>query len=203
MEVEYVQTLKDLIALNIYLQERQPWWRRNAFLWGGYLFVIALGLGLWLWLCVGTTLGLANLVFPVLFCVIYLPLWAFLAYGWKRRTALRVKHFAKRPENRRMLGWRRCSLQPDGLTLTTEDTSLTIKWEGVSRIAQTEEYGLLFITPRSAVIVPRRAFAAEEDFLAFVRMARAFRKAAHGGGAPSEPHEPDTRITRDSGKFRV
>jgi hypothetical protein len=202
MEVEYVQTLKDHIAFSIYHQECQPWWRRHLQWWAGCLFICALGLGMTLWEGLGMTLW-DSMGFLV--AAIGVGLWtAHTLLDWRRGIANRVRKLAKRPENKRMLGWRSCTIGPEGVTLRTEETSLSVTWSGVLKIAQTEDYSFFYFTTQGAIVVPRRPFATEEDFLSFAQMARAYRKAARSGDAPDDQPssarsaKPDTRITRES-----
>ena len=112
MEVEFVQTLKDITALNVFMVGERPWWRRNLFWLGGCLVVMGTGLLLGYFAFGGSRD--AKYLFYAIFYPLNLLLWTWGAHDWKRRVVLRVRRFAKRPENKRMVGCAGARSNPRG-----------------------------------------------------------------------------------------
>ncbi len=56
----------------------------------------------------------------------------------------------------------------EGITRTSPLGSLFRRWRGVTAVHRTDEYLFVSPTPVDAVIVPRRAFASDEEWDAFV-----------------------------------
>jgi hypothetical protein len=72
------------------------------------------------------------------------------------------------------------SLRPEGLSLRTA-TGLTLQsWRSLGDIIVTDLHVLFHRSDRPIVCVPRRAFADDEAFAAFVEAAQAFRRDAQG-----------------------
>ena len=70
------------------------------------------------------------------------------------------------------------TLSADGVQLSYNPTTTQTAWSGIERVAQTPTHLFLFDQPRSAFIVPRRAFASDEEFALFGDFARAHCEAA-------------------------
>jgi hypothetical protein len=180
MDVEYVQTVRDVIAFNVYHHQNRPWWRRHMRWWLGCLIFCGIALVSWLrdsrpeahsstsfWIgFVGVSAAGASLW--TAYCLLY----------WRRIIAEQVKRFVKRPENKRMLGWHSCSIGPEGVTATTKDTKTLILWSGVNDIVSTSDHLFMYVTKQNAIIVPRQPFASEQDFRRFAAAAQQFRNSA-------------------------
>ena len=74
---------------------------------------------------------------------------------------------------------------PNTVTLATSDirsecgpTTTTVRWQGISRVANTPQHLFIFTQPKNAFIVPRRAFDSDEEFARFADFARAHCEAA-------------------------
>jgi len=218
MEVDFVQSLEDIIAFNIYHAECQPWWNRHRYWWTGCILVaVCVILGVFIYF--GFHASPDNpfnsdsrfrVVSTILALMTFEGFWtAYAVATWRWRLARRVKQFVNRPENQKMLGWQHWVIQPEGLTIRTKDNENTIRWTGIARIAQSEEYVFLYETSLTANVVPQSAFQTDDDFFSFVRLARSYWKAARGEqatdefAAPEETHAPDTGITRDSTDYKT
>jgi hypothetical protein len=148
MEVEYVMAPKDVIAFNIYQRECRPWWRRHLEWWAGCVFFVALAAAFRLW----SSFSDFTVVFVVIFSI---ALWtAHALLDWRRGVANRVRKWVRR-HKKDLLGWRRCNIQPEGVTIVTEDSSSTFKWTGIVNIGQTAEHAFFYRTTTAAIIVPR------------------------------------------------
>jgi hypothetical protein len=215
MEVEYVQTLEDQVAAVRQHQRSQLRWEHS------FLKIFA-GVA---------TLSLSGFLFYLLFSPFDsepppnrvrfadLPLeeqaillfmmtapvavWVVMfVWGWRFMLELQVKRLVNHAQNKeRMLGWRRCSIGPAGVTLGEAGSSSKFAWTTVVRIAQTKEHAFLYTTTATTIVVPRRVFASDAEFQGFVATARAFRDKARRGPRGGElsrrkgVDEPDTNIT--------
>ena len=72
----------------------------------------------------------------------------------------------------------RLALRPEGLTITTETTASLTAWEGVDRIVVTDTHAFFYFNKVAALILPRRAFADENEFENFVERARSYHESA-------------------------
>lgn len=99
-----------------------------------------------------------------------------------------VRRRYRNPEKARWLGRYTLSISPDTFTITTPLSSSTLKWEVVDRIAIAKDYAFLLLNPRTAHVLPRRAFLDENDFLDFVEtMKRYHAVALRDNKGPKEP----------------
>lgn len=69
-----------------------------------------------------------------------------------------------RSKRRRVLGPNGFSLSVRGVDVRTPDTESLVYWSGIKRVLRTKQRLYLFMTPASALIMPRRAFATNESF---------------------------------------
>src|SRR5262245_52848668 len=124
-----------------------------------YPLVISAGLGISL-----TLLGLI-LVFHV--------------FGQRRTAVLRA----------RVRGPRTVTLSVGGVTSEGENWTALLKWAIVQRVAETENHLFLFIDSLEGMVVPRRVFADESNWQAFVGLARHYHEL-HGPGTPNTRSVP-------------
>jgi YcxB-like protein len=194
MEVEYVLTVEDYVAFNKYQLASQPASRRHmSWVWL-VLLVILLGLFLlptlsgpkrqpppevnW-WT---TAFDISLLVVPLVLVV------AFLVWGRPYLVTLQVKRVVTHPHNqKRLLGWRRTSIGPEGLAVRGEDVHLVLAWPAIRKLALTPQHAFIYITTLEAIIVPRRPFASDEEFQRFAETVRAYRQMARQAELESGP----------------
>lgn len=70
------------------------------------------------------------------------------------------------------------TLSPNGVRSDDGPETATVRWEGISRVANTSQHLFIFAQPKRALIVPRRAFDSDEEFARFADFARAQCEAA-------------------------
>src|SRR5215475_5272012 len=93
-------------------------------------------------------------------------------------------------------------LTPEALLTASEYGSGTTFWSGIEKIIIAGERALMFDSPTSAQVVPRRAFADEDQFREFVAIARRYRDEARddrerrGAARRKRSGEDDTGIKR-------
>jgi hypothetical protein len=88
--------------------------------------------------------------FPVMIGVSLIVLW-YRRYGFP----LQVKRCVSHPDNqKRLLGWRRASIGPEGLEVRGEEVHTKLAWSAISKIARTPQHAFIYITTMEAIIVP-------------------------------------------------
>jgi hypothetical protein len=186
MEVEFVVRRDDVMAYYEYMSHhsRGPAWGRIT--GRGWALVVCLGLlcALSLYLCIREDWPLSTILGPLVFLV---PLLAMLLSLHLMRRQV-VGHLLrggleKAADESGKLGWKRVTLTPEAVLAASENSSTAIAWAGVEKIVIAGEQALLFDSPTSALIIPRRTFADEEAFRAFVATAQRYRDAAGDGNS--------------------
>jgi hypothetical protein len=113
--------------------------------------------------------------------------------AWQIRRTLRKVEYAKE------LGWRRMEISPEGLRITTDETTTTLKRSGVERLAGTNEHAFFYVSPNSAHILPRLAFNTVDEVWEFVDTARRYRSEARSAREDHENIEREKRPSEDTG----
>jgi YcxB-like protein len=107
-----------------------------------------------------------------------------------------VKRSLREGNSAKLLGKRRLVMTPEGLVCATEWSTATISWTGIEKIAATENHAFLYQAQNQAIVVPKRVFSSEEDFLQFVETAYRYWEAPIASLAP-KPREGVAGITEE------
>jgi hypothetical protein len=83
---------------------------------------------------------------------------------------------------------------PDTITLNTAVSKSVTGWDGVERMAITPKHAFIYLSKRTAFVVPARAFQHTEEFQAFVDNLRRYHEAA-AERFPSNDHQGTERET--------
>lgn len=206
MEVEYELSAEDLTALRRHMQKRGPnrqqYWLFTAYgiilllfavisafvrylvplPLGVYLGLLLLGIGVGSWM---TLIGLA----------LYTQLRAPNAF----RKALQQRSYAEK-----VLGWRRFSIDAQGICNKSEISCVIFLWKGIDKIVTTSEHTFIYVTKSAAFAIPRRAFADDRAFDAFVEAAKQFHSAANEGAVQTSSerrHSASIQTAEQIAKF--
>lgn len=76
-------------------------------------------------------------------------------------------------------------LDADGVTAECTISSASVRWAGISKVCETDEFFLFFTTPGCAIQLPKRAIGDVERFRAWLSSASQRREAAGKGLQPS------------------
>jgi len=164
MEVEYTLTHEDFAAwMSDYSSGRQRRW----------LPYVSLGLATVPLVAAIVKLVALHVPWPVVAIFVLLIPAIFGAFFFRRRL---IALFLRRTDIPAKS--QRLALQPEGLTITTETTASLTAWEGVDRIVVTDTYAFFYFNKVAALILPRRAFADENEFEKFVEKARSYHESA-------------------------
>ena len=108
------------------------------------------------------TSGILGMLLPMILLVCF---WGFFIWSRKMRYA---KIFATDPEYSQPCV---TEITPEYLRHQTASGEVKTRWNGVHKVVETATHIFLWNSPNEAHIVPKRAFANEEDALRFARMA--------------------------------
>ena len=163
--VEYEIVIEDLVAWNAWVNRHAASLRTN-FLRG--------------WLLIGVMLLVLVVVFSSMFPnetagllamgVVTLMLWLAypIYYRWKVSRLARAM-YSEGVSN--LVGRRRLSLSADYVVFSSPLSQSIIRWAGIEQVVVQREATYLLLSKISAIVVPRRAFATDEQFNAFAQLA--------------------------------
>jgi hypothetical protein len=173
-KVEYRLTLEDAAAFLHHHAKSPPRGRGGIPHW---FWLIVLCLFLFVWLVV-------KLVVPLPFSmsvgdwvlVALAPLYLLFHFGGKWMAVQLMLRKARR--NPRLFDLRALEIMPEGLTMSDSSGSNSIHWHALPWIVVSDAYAFFYLTDTKGVVLPRRAFASEEQFEEFVATARRYHAEA-------------------------
>src|SRR5262245_31831093 len=105
----------------------------------------------------------------------------------------------------RLLGEQQFELRANEYIVTTNYGTSAIAWSAVEKIMTTQEHAFIYHGEHGSNILPRHAFASEEEFTTFVEKVRAYQEAASRSEAdlplPEGPAAPE--VSRRPGMVEV
>ena len=176
MEVEYELTPEDVSAFHAYYRKHPPASRRRldpvaglviwfmCAIYGGALFAaFALGVeSFWVPILIGAWAGaITASIFDI----------------WHRKwvaSRMSRRSLEHGRDAEKVLGWARVGLDAQGIHVTSQFSSCLYLWNGIEKIATTDEHIFFYVTTMSAQVVPLRAFAEGRAFDAFADMAKRY-----------------------------
>jgi len=101
-------------------------------------------------------------------------------FPWRFHSATRraVRALMREGKNLCLYGPQRVVLTPQDVARYTQFGHAAWYWSAIERIEATDRHLFIFVTASSAFLVPRRDFAGDAEFQAFVETARRFHRAA-------------------------
>jgi hypothetical protein len=88
-----------------------------------------------------------------------------------------VRRSFRKGRNALFLGRHSVTITPEGFRGTGDHGESYIKWTAVERVVNSGSHVFFYVAARSAVVIPRRAFAGEDQFLQFVDATSRFQQA--------------------------
>jgi membrane protein implicated in regulation of membrane protease activity len=165
MKANFELTKEDLLTYNLSHQARSPALRRQRAWTVGVCLGAAVILGGVMCLPSAGDFGRVANFWPVAYF--------FLAIGilkpllWRRQVRRIVDRMLNEGRNRSLLGKREVLITPADISTAGELRSTIVRWKAVERIVEEREVLYVYISSVDAVIIPRRAFASDDEFAAF------------------------------------
>jgi YcxB-like protein len=114
------------------------------------------------------------------FLAISFPTVAFLTWYFDRRQTKRAINeliYKEKPE-KGLLGKHKIILNEKEVIESTQVGESRTLWIGVDRLEQTDEYFLIYNSPHSAYLIPKRAFANAQEANIFWESAKLYKQAS-------------------------
>lgn len=196
MKVEFVLDKHDLVDFSMHYSEQSTTLRPLKII--TTVMMVLLGVA-------GSLLFALRLDVPLLFtlCVflmcsiIVCPLIIFMSKRVLKHTTkfITSRLLSESPKNA-CLGRCEITISKDAILGNSADSRSTLSWRAIDKITVTDTTAYLHIGPGTAVIIPKRAFATEAEFTAFVEQAKQYKKQAEEAGAaangPIDENTDDT-----------
>jgi len=170
MEIEYDFTLEDLQAFYTHVHLATPQGRKRMMTsYFGTVFSV-LVITVLLVLLTARDYDPWPLVLFVLFYVLAAPI---LYVRTRSRIRRRVRQMTSPGESVGLFGHQYLQMLPEGIREIGAGTDMLVRWASVNEIMDTAKHIIVYRGPlASSIVIPKRAFAREEDINEFVQTAR-------------------------------
>jgi hypothetical protein len=175
MDIEYENSMDDILALNLYHHQQLPAARRTRMLlqYGPPVILVIIFL-----VQVSITGGSLVSSLPWLF---FAGIWViFVPYSLRRAMKKRVTRMVLENQGGGITGRHKLSLKSDAVTDQTGSGKTKTRWADVPKLVVTGSYLYIYISDTSAHIIPKRAFESEAEFKEFVDTAMRYYRAVVG-----------------------
>lgn len=103
----------------------------------------------------------------------------------KRLRSLGVRLMLRSGGNAKLLQPQRVELAPEGLIQKTSFVSTRMLWSALEKIVLAPDHVFFYVLTMNAAVVPRRAFANDDEFHEFVALAQRYREDAKAAAQAS------------------
>ncbi|UCC61006.1 MAG: YcxB family protein [Dehalococcoidia bacterium] len=175
MDIEYENSMDDILALNLYHHQQAPSARRTRMLlhYGPPVILVIIFLAQVSIIGGSLVTGLPWLFFAGIW-VIFVP------YSLRRAMKKKVARMVLENQDGGITGQHKLSLKSDSVTDQTGSGKTKTRWADVPKIVLTSSYLYIYISDTSAHIIPKRAFESETKFREFVDTAMRYYRAVVG-----------------------
>jgi hypothetical protein len=186
ISVDFAIELEDVIAFSVYHSMHSAWGRKqflNPWIFIGVAAALVLGGAVYLMYLQGMLLDMIPAVVvavaAVAACVGLHP------WTYARRLRNSSAAIIRSGRNLAVFGPRRITLTPEFVMHSSPYTQSATRWIAIERVDPQPQALYLYVSSNSAHIVPRRAFASEDDFRTFIDAAQEFHaRALAANGRP-------------------
>ena len=154
MEIEFENTMDDILALNMYHFQRSPGARRNRL-----LFQYGLpGIPALVYIILVASGG-SSFISALPWLLLALILFVLVPFSMRRSLRRRVIKMFNEGESQGAVGKHHLSITRSSVTDKTTRGKTTTNWVDVKKVVLMDRYVFIYISDTSAHIVPRRAFS--------------------------------------------
>jgi hypothetical protein len=156
-ELYYLVTADDIAYLNHYHAQKSPTMRRNRAVVGTCLTIMGV---------VGFSFAMATTGMGMLLMLILIVMGVWVAIGKRggptRQQREHIRRLFDEGRNRALFGHHHIKLLEDRIEVSTEYSRGEVKWEGVERVEEDENYIFLYVSALNAYVINKKYFASEE-----------------------------------------
>lgn len=165
MQVRYDLGVDDVAAFQTYVMNSNSRINHQVNIFFGVASVLfSIGFLLWGWLADDTGAYFSAIVTPTLLWLVARPLLKWIL-PWYSRWFLRKAQFEGG------LGNHLQELTSEGIRTVTSVSDSLIRWSGILRIEETDDYAFLFVQTFAAYVIPKHRLI-EGDALQFIAQAK-------------------------------
>jgi hypothetical protein len=176
LQVEYDLTAEDVVTLSLFHYKHSPTVRRS---WLMLRVVVPI-----IWILIGFFensrerhyAGIAPLPFFISLSVLYILLMPAYSRYRTRRITLRLLSEGK---NKGFDGPHSLTIGPEGIVAESATGDARSNWSVVEKLETDKEHFYIYTSAVNAIILPKRAFADENEFQEFVASVQTYYKNAN------------------------
>lgn len=158
MKFEFVLSEKDYIDFNIFHQWKSPEMRYKRI---GFPLILST---IFLLSFADKNFEKADIndyLVPFIFVILTFVFTPFLV---KSGIRFGIKKRLKKEVNHGLIGKREMEILPEYFRVTTNLTNTTFQWNSINKIMENKIQLLIYVSETSTYIIPKKAFASEEDY---------------------------------------
>lgn len=166
-ELDYLVTADDIAYLNHYHTQMSPAFQRRR----TYVGLVMTVCGVFGFLT-SLTIGGPALFFMAL--LIFMGVWTTLAKNSEpsKRHVQHIRRLYEEGKNRALFGHHHVRLLPDRIEVSTEFSRGEVKWEGVERVVDNEQYIFIYVSALNAYVINKKYFPSEQHAQHFFALAQ-------------------------------
>ncbi len=115
-----------------------------------------------------------GLITPAILISIHTLMYFVLFLSRHRIAVSGIAKFLRQGKNAKLLEPRQLTISPEGISQSSAHSAGITMWTGIEKIAVTEDHVFFYVSRQRAIILPRRAFASNQDFTHFVETAQGY-----------------------------
>lgn len=120
-----------------------------------------------IWIVIGNfniPLDISNIFFEF---VLFSAIWLILIYGFQKMQIEKVKRMPSKDGS--ILGKKTFIIEDNGLREITPTNETLVKWDGIEKLIEMEDYIYVFIDKIAAYVIPTRYFDTENEKELFIK----------------------------------
>ncbi len=166
ISINYEITLEDILQFNLYVQKQSPSQQRFISFIQYFFPIIIIFLSFYLIYMVGLQLqSILYIIFSILWFV-------FIPKLIRITTKYQAKRLLGEGKNSAMLGNFILTLSENSIHYRSDSGESTTHWNGINKISESNQYIYIFLSSISAYIIPKKAFAKDEELNNFLDFAK-------------------------------
>jgi hypothetical protein len=176
LKIQYDLTEEDFVTFSLFHYKHSPTAKRSWLLLRVMVPVI--------WILIGffensrpqRHAGISPLPFFISLSVLYILLIPAYSRYRTRRVILRLLSEGK---NKGLAGMHTLTIGPEDIAAVSDNVDARLNWGGVEKLESDKEHFYIYLSAVSALIIPKRAFADENEFQKFIAAVQAYYSSAN------------------------